>query len=327
MIYHPIHFLFFFEVLAFAKFANNPLRSVSWGWAIAIFLCSFVAIWELTTDRHLSMAQQEGNEMKNVGDAIVQHMTASVTFHNPNSYVTRLCYAFPWIVYLMLTNEKGIIKKAVLLFTILTTLVVILFNMSRGGLLSFGVMGLVFFFLSPKSIGKTFISVIICVVFGYIIVNYGQDALSIMEARASGGGLTHDDARLGIWKTSLNILADYLFVGAGVGSITAALQGGNTNIVASPHSLFFEILVQYGVVFTFAVVCFLVKLYIGALKVKERNRKTVLLMSLFAMPAYTIIDSVYLLGVDFFALIGTIYIFIHIDSIQKDIICKKSKLV
>ena len=303
LIYYPIQFIYFFEILAFSKFAKNPLNSIAWGWTIMIFFCSFIAIWEITTDNHLSMAMQ------------VQHMTASVTFHNPNSYVTVLCYSFPWIVYLTLPGKHTFIESVVIYYSIIASIIVIMFNMSRGGFLSFIVMGGVFLLLSPKSIWKTIMFLFIGGVIAIILITYGEQIFLIMDSRISGGGLTHDDARSGIWLVCLHILANYVFVGAGVGSITAALESASTNVVASPHSLFFEMLAQYGVLFTFIFLLYLWGQFKVAWKLKERYRRTVLMMAWIALPVYTIIDSSYMLGM--FGLLGSLYVFTHIDKIKQ----------
>lgn len=320
LVYYPIHIIYFLEILVFSKYAKNPTKSLSWGWTMTVFFCSFIALWELSTDNHLSIAKQESDELANIGEGIlVQHLTASATFYNPNSYITHLCYCFPWIVYLVLIGEKGFVKRCVLFFSILMSVVVIFFNMSRGGLLAFGIMGLAYMLFSPKSVRKLFVAGIIIFFVIYVVVHFGQDALLILQARASDGGLTHDEARFSIWKVALNVLSDYWYVGVGIGGITAALSSASKAIVASPHSLFFEVLVQYGIIFTAIFLIFMLKVFKNAWRLKECDRKTALMMSLFAMPAYTIIDSSYLLGVNFFALIGTIYVFIHIDSIKTGI--------
>ncbi len=316
LVYYPIHFIYFFEIIVFSKYANNPLKSLSWGWAMMIFICSFIAIWELTTDQHLSFANEEGGELSNLGDTIVHHFNAIVTFHNRNSYVTILCFSFPWIVYLTMFENKKLIHIFILIFSIIMTIVVIMFNMSRGGLLAFIIMGAVYFLLSPKSVGKTIMYIFIGGVIGYILINYGSQVFAIMEARASGGGLTHDDARSAIWIVCMHLLVNSFFIGIGVGGITAALHAASNNIIASPHSLFFEFLVQYGVIFTIVILLFLFGLFKDTWKLSERNRRTVLLMSIITMPIYTIINSGYLLDTSLFALMGTIYVFIYIEKIK-----------
>lgn len=321
LVYYPIQFLYFFEILVFSRYAIRPLKSLSWGWTMMIFFCSFIAIWEITTDNHLSMAMQEVGATSNVGDMIVQQMTASVTFHNPNAYVTILCYSFPWIVYLSLLKDNSSVQKAILYFTIIMSVIVIMFNMSRGGFLSFIIMGLIYLLLSPKTLGKTVLFILMGCIIAYILINYGSQVFAIMEARVSGGGLTHDDARSSIWSVCLQLLVSSMFLGVGVGGLTTALGGANTNIVASPHSLFFEMLTQYGVLFTLIFILFMLKEFSTSWRIKDSNRRLVLLMSLIAMPVYTIIDSSYMLGI--FNLIATIYVFNHIETINKSVCFEK----
>jgi O-antigen ligase len=316
LVYYPIHFLLFGEIIVFSKYAKKTLRSLAWGWTLMIFFCSFVAIWEITTDSHLAMANEEGGELASIDNVIVQHMTASVTFHNRNAYVTMLCYSFPWIVFLTFLRKKSFLQNIIVYFSIVMSIVVIMFNMSRGGLLAFVIMGILFLLMSPKSLGKTVTFVFLGGILAYIFINYGSQVFLIMQARLTDGGLTHDDARSAIWIVCLQILANYGFIGVGVGGITAALQASSKNIVASPHSLFFEVLVQYGVVFTIILCVFFFRLFRDSWKLKDVSRRVVLLMSLVSMPVYTIINSGYLLSEYLFALVGTIYVFIYIDNIK-----------
>lgn len=315
LVYYPIHILYFFELLVFAKYANHPLKSLAWGWTMVIFLCSFVALWELLTDNHLSMAVQEEDEVANIGGEIVSRFTASVTFGNPNAYVTILCYSFPWIVYMTQISTKKMYQKAIITFAFIMSIVVILVNVSRGGLLSFLIMAVVYVLLSSKTFWKSIGLIVLSAVGIYVLIEYGSDILAIIRMRAMGSEISSDDARISIWTVCINLLVNSFFIGTGVGSITAALQNASTNIVASPHSLFFEVLVQYGVVFTLILVVFILKLLIKSWHVKDKTKRMVLMMALIAMPVYTIINSGYLLGVDLFALIGTIYLFLNIDEL------------
>jgi len=315
LLYFPLHFLYLIEIIFFSYYAKNPTKSISMGWVSAVALCSIVAFWELTTGQHLSMTTTL-MDYANTEFGIIDRFTAAVTFGNYNSYVTFLCYSLPWVLFQM-TQSNTIKTKAVVIFALVMSAVAILFNASRGGLLTFIIIGIIWFLRSPKMpIQKTIIFTII--IFGgyFLLINYGSDLLLMIEARTGDGNLTDNNSRTAIWRVALDCLFNTLGVGTGVGSVAAALGQGDTSIIASTHSLFFEFLMQYGIFFTLVVLLFLLRMFMNVRRIQDMNRKLVLYMSFLSMPIYTIIDSGYLLSPSLYALIGTLYVFVYLDKIK-----------
>ena len=312
LVYWIVHFVYLCEILVFAGYANKPLKSISWGWTLMIFLCSVVAGWELLTNGHLPMAVDMPDTQK----------MAAVTFGNRNSYITALCFSLPWIAYLLFRmTENSFIEKSILYFAVLMSIMVLVFNSSRGGLLSFCVMagvGVIVYRHSFMKNGFKTLVALCFVVAGCALLKYSS--LLSVASMSARGGLLHDTARISIWATCLQLLYESAFLGVGVGGMIASLQAyylisGNEG-VASAHNMFVEILMQYGVVWFVLAVLWLIVLFVKSWNLGERDRRAVLLMSLFAMPVYTIIDSGYLLSPQLFALMGSIYVFVNADKMK-----------
>lgn len=313
LVYWIVHFVYLCEILVFAGYANKPLKSISWGWALMIFLCSLIAGWELLTNDHLSVAIDMPKDCR----------MAAVTFGNRNSFITVLCFSLPWIAYLIFRlTENNFVEKSILCFVILVSLIVLMFNSSRGGLMSFGIMVsvgvIVYRHFFIKKFSKFLVACCFISVGSVLLLKYAH--LLSVESMNARGGMLHDSARLSIWVACLQILYDSSFVGVGVGGMVSALQAysrvsGNV-VVASAHNFFVEVLVQYGVVIFVLVVFWLLALLIKSWNLREMDRRAVLLMSLFAMPVYMIIDSGYLLSPSLFALVGSIYVFANVERLK-----------
>ena len=315
LIYFLIEFILFLELIVFARFAMNPMKSLSNGWLITVLLCSLVAIWEITTGNHLSYAEDQ-NYMRNIGDEIIQQRAASVTFGNYNSYVAFLCFSFPWIVYLFFEKGRSFFSIIFTILVLIMGLIVVIFNASRGGFLSVIIMLVVYVTLSKKSIKKSLFFIVLFSLIGFVIIKYGDSIFALIIARSSDGGLISDDSRSEIWSNTLKAFSDTYGMGVGVGgvipSITQYAHGG----ISVPHHLILEILVEFGIIITLVVLLFIFRLFFKSMKV-ERHRKVVLLMSLLSMPIYSIIDSRYLFSSHFYALLATIYIFANYELIKR----------
>lgn len=324
IVYFPVHFLLFTEIIVFARYARNPLKSLSGGWTVAILLCSIVAFWEITTGNHLSLAKEQGDVL-NTGTVILQHMTASVTFNNYNSYVTVLCFSIPWIFHVVISNDRRLFEKIIAISVLLMSFITIIINASRGGVLTIVVMLAVYWLFSEKKRMKSILLMAIILLAGILLIRYGETITAVFVARTTAVESFSEESRLVIWMNALRALAHTLGFGVGIGGITEALRMVDPNGVLSPHNMFVELLVQYGIVITLVVIVFLWKLFKKSLKV-ERCRKVVLMMALITMPIYMIIDSGYLLGPHFYVLMATIYVFANYELIKTtDVSLKKSK--
>lgn len=314
LVYYPVHFLVFIEIIVFSRFAENPLKALSKGWLVAVFLCSIVAIWEFTTGQHLSMAKDQG-DVFNTGTEIINRFYASVTFINYNSYVTFLCFSFPWIFYMLVDKDRRTFEKMLVFVVLIIASISVIINASRGGVLSILIMLVAYWLFSKKTSIKSFFFIGVIILLGFLLIRYGGNITAVFFSRASEGGMFSDDARSSIWSNVLKAFGTTWGFGVGIGGVTEAMRTLTNSRVLSPHNLFLEILVQYGLIITIVVLVFLWRLLKKSLKV-ERNRKIVLMMAFLALPAYSIIDSGYLLGVHFYVFLATVYVFANYELVK-----------
>ena len=314
--YYPIHFLIFFEILIFSKFAKNPLKTISLSWLVVVSLSLPIALWEIMTDNHLALSKFDSNLSLSNGLTAVKVHFAAVTFGNYNGYVTFICFALPFLFYCLLTSEKMFYKSCCLV-TIILCLVTILFNASRGGLLSFVVMTIVYYIMTPKNVIKIALLVLpVLYVIPFLIEN-GSAMFELIMMRAEDGGMLEDDVRSTIWGLSIKVLLNSFGIGAGVMGTRMAMEALKAPVTI-PHNMVLEIMTDFGIVFGAIFVIYVIKLFFKARSHINTHIKVVLYMSILAMPFYLIIDSSYLLNAVYFAAFASITVFSYIDVIRSD---------
>ena len=316
LLYYPVHFVVFLEILVFSRFANKPLNTISTGWLISAGITLVIAIWEITTSNHLALSKFEADDITlNVGGVISNRPFAAVTFGNFNGYVAYLCFAMPFIFYYLLQNGKDIKKVVISMAVFFAAIVTILVDASRGGLLSLLTMGVIFVFNTKRSIYKTglILSVVLLVI--YYIIPQMDTLFAAMSIKAEGSNLYSDESRFHIWADGLKVLYNTAFIGSGVGSISAAMRKVTTGITIT-HNMFLEILVQFGVVFFFAFMMYLLRLFMKTRRLNIKNVKTMIYMALISLPIYAIIDSGYLLNPAVYVAFAGLTVFAYINRIN-----------
>lgn len=205
LIYYPIHFLIFLEILLFSRLSANSYNMISLSWLISVILTLFIAFWEITTGNHLPLSIfEDGDITLNTGEETITRQFATVTFGNFNGYVKFLCFALPFVFYQLFRKTGNRAINFISIITIISSYLVIIINASRGGFLAIVIMTILYLILSPSSVLKYAI-IIIFVLFGtYLFSQYGEMFLTIV-AKVSDGRLTSDDYRSIIWTTSISI--------------------------------------------------------------------------------------------------------------------------
>lgn len=294
LIYYPIHFLIFLEILLFSRLSANSYNMISLSWLISVILTLFIAFWEITTGNHLPLSKfEDGDITLNTGVETITRQFAAVSFGNFNGYVKFLCFALPFVFYQLFRKTGNRAMKFISILTIFFSYLVIIINASRGGFLAIVIMTILYFILSPSSVSKYAI-IVIFVLFGtYLFSQYGEMFLTIV-AKAGEGGLTSDDSRIKIWTTSILILFSTLGFGTGVAGMTEALK---SYAITPPktHNLFIEILLQYGCVFFLLFLLYIVRIYFKARNNENIEFRYVIYIALLSLPFSSIIDSGYLL--------------------------------
>ncbi len=304
--YYIVHFLLFFEIIVFSKYANKPFKSISLGWILSLSITLVIAMWEITTGEHLSNSVYQGDTFNLGYGQTISRKYAAVAFYNYNSYVTYICMALPFVFFSLF----GKLKKKNFIYLIVIILLsasVILFNSSRGGLLCLIVFFLIYFINSPK---KKYVIPIFVMLGGGMLFYFGEDMLSVISYRASNDGLTTDAGRMQIYSNAIKVFFDTYGLGTGMGGVHFWMAEFSNDILAV-HNLFLEILVQLGFVIFLVFIVFIVRLFIKSLKISDFNRRVVSYMFFCSLPILSVINSGYLLQTYFFAYISSIIIFVN----------------
>lgn len=167
------------------------------------------------------------------------------TFENPNVYGEYLILAIPIIISLM-WEEKGIIKKLILLAALGITMLAMVLTFSRGCWL--GIMFAVA--LLAIMIDRRFIilGVLALIAMPFILPE------TIMNRFMSIGNMGDSSTsyRVYIWFGTIAMLKDYWFSGIGMGitSFNTVYPIYSYNNVTTPHShnLYLQIVVEYGII-------------------------------------------------------------------------------
>lgn len=315
MIYYIVHFIYFFEILVFSIYAINPANSISKGWMFAVVMTLVVALWEITTDNHLALSLQESDLLMNTGTEILVRNFASVTFGNYNSYVTFLCLALPFVFYRMMRMTNFKLKNILPIVTLLFSVVCILFNASRGGLIAVAIMFAIYFFMSPKNKYSFLLLILMIIAGAFTLLYFGENMLLAIVAKSSEGGLFEDSSRIEIWEVALKTFVASWGFGTGIGGLQQGMSHF-TNGITIPHNVLLEILAQFGILICFIFILFYSRLLLKMRKTQNLDMKRLLYIALFSFPVIAIINSSYLLNVNLFAYFATIIIYINYARVK-----------
>jgi O-antigen ligase len=285
------------------------------GWLVAVCSTLGIAVWEILTDEHLSMSKQETGLVMNYAGETINRQFASVTFGNYNSYVTFLCFALPFLFYHMLVAAKLSLKSMLSILAIILSVVCVLINASRGGLITASVMLVIYvsFSISKRRIMPYVFLLILISAYG--VYKYGNVLLAAAGLRTMDGYLLSGETRYPIWMNALRAFYDSSGFGVGIGSMTKAMEK-YTNGITSAHNMMLEILLQYGFAFFVIILVFIAFLFYKSFKQTIMEVRLVLLMSLVTFPIYSIIDSNYLLKVPTFVLMASLVVFVNYERIK-----------
>ena len=308
MVYYPVHFIFFLEIIVFSFFSSNPLKNIALGWSLGFLATSIVAGWELITDNHLFMTKQKSGLMQNMGNGVIllRHF-CSVTFGNYNTYVTYIAFAFPFLLY---ANAKKFLKRFFSILCLVLPFIFIGQNASRGGIISIMGIFLLFLFFQKKISKKTFF-ITISIFFIMLYVLSITDSFTVFFYRM--GKTSLNDSRLEIWFAAINLWKSTFYIGSGIGSMISSMRLFSTHILIT-HNLFLEILVQYGFIIFFPIIAYLISCLRRTLKKNDIETKSIVLPALCFLPFAAIIDSGYLLNPVVFAYFASLEVFISYEN-------------
>ncbi len=312
--YYLVHFLLFFQLIAWSEKANDPKRSVILGWVLVLLLTLPIAIYEVNTLNHLSLDVFESDLTMNLDGEIKPYRYASVTFGNYNGYVVNMMYCFPFLLAAIF-RETGYFFK-VLLLVLFSSIAIIFINASRGGFLVTFICLFVFLYyiakkfrLTLKKISSLFLVLALGFGFIYFLSLYSDSYFSRILYRSSFGtsSFTDDNSRSAIIIAGIGILKDSNFLGYGVGSELLALKNTSVDIPNS-HNLFLEILIQYGIFIFIGFIYVLYRIFLGAFDLKDERDKIILYGVMFSFLPLMVINSGYLTMSSFWVFISSLLI-------------------
>lgn len=315
LIYYILHFLLFVEIITFSMCAVDPKSAISNGWLVAVALTAVVAGWEIATGDHLPYCRNDATSMVNVDGTIMFKSFVAAAFVNYNTYVTFLCFAIPFLLYIISKRKddrRGLYWMSIVL--VIASVFFILKNGSRGGFISIIVMIATYFMLKPKNISWIIAIVVLLFIVFYVFTRYG-DQFVYLSSRVSGGNLIEGGERLIVWEYTLKRFISTYGFGVGIGGMEDAMQGVASDIKI-PHNIFLEILLQFGIVFFLIFVVFLINLFRRAKKINDFPTKVTLYSALIAFPIYGIINSGYLFNPFVYA--GLAALFVYLQYFQNE---------
>lgn len=219
------------------------LLSITLGWVLFLCITLPIAFWEITTLKHLS-----SGSFNDVGRGKV---FAAVTFMNYNSYVVMLIYAFTFICSAFLQKIKG---KFWVLILLICTMIVLLINASRGGILCSAILlmfmlAFVFRFSESKSVRVVLISCLAAVVF-FVLAHLDEIGVfeNIIRRLGGGGSFFKDSTRVTVWMRGFRTVMDNYLIGRGPGSMVHTMHYKTQSMVHYAHNYYLEMLMENGAI-------------------------------------------------------------------------------
>ena len=240
----------FITIMLYRQSALAKAVSLSYGFLFSFYCTGAVAIWELLTKNHLKSTFYK-TDTKDYGILFI-----SSTFGNPNNFAAYLAIVYPLIYFCLRHTNRKIIR----LFAIGAMVgapVLIAVTGSRLAMLAILLEIIVIARIEIKAYRNKSLTIVITALAAigvYVLAQFGKQ-LFIISKFATYAHNMKDSS--GSTRTNLYLNAIVLFIrnpilGGGPGSFAIESQAGrlpfDTNDLSyPPHSLFFEILSQYGI--------------------------------------------------------------------------------
>ncbi|MBQ0016225.1 MAG: O-antigen ligase family protein [Bacteroidales bacterium] len=319
LVYYCVHFLLLSEICLFATKAAKPHGAVAAGWIFAVLFTSVFGMWEIITDQHLSLSIDASASRMHIGSKTIIHHFASTFFGNLNSYVTFLCFALPFVLFKLIGVQKIEKKHITACIALFLLVVIILFNGSRGGVISVVIMLLVALWMrlfgnrcdrnkQSKHIYKRIGIISAVVVVGAVLCCYLFPYVIFKFKSIADIG---NEARFGIWRNGLQLVLNTHGLGTGVGGVVVSYATIPNADFLVPHNLLLELLVESGVLVFALFLALAVKYLIHWYKMPHGAARSAILLALIACPFYFIIDSTYWLSPATFCFFASLIIFAY----------------
>ncbi|MGE5590094.1 MAG: O-antigen ligase family protein [Bacillota bacterium] len=273
-------------LLHFGASTEEGLAYLERGWVWAFILTGAVAAWELITAHHLS-SYWALNAPAYAKDGVV-----AATFDNPNNYAAFLTIVLPLMA--LAVHRARSLMRVVYLALATSIPVLLVATRSRLGIIALAFEAVAYLLLSTRRAAVRQALLVFILVFPMIAIR-GIDSLSTLSG--------HDASvveRVNLVKDGLHYLWLSYGLGTGAGGFEVYTERGlgryNTSGILNPHSLWIEILSQYGLFIFTAFVTFL--LWCALLIYRRRSvAEPLVVASLVALVGYGIMtwaNSAYL---------------------------------
>jgi O-antigen ligase len=306
IIYLTINFLLIFTVLFLANKASNPQESVIKGWILMFLLTVPIALYEFWFNKHLPMAVQAEGMMMNIREEFINRRLASVTFGNLNGYNTMLCFMMPFVFNYLLKaiNNRQKLLRWVMVFCLS---LIVLMNGSRGAVICLIIVFLFFLkrFLQVRK--SLFFLSAIALIASYFLITYYDTVLILITYRFQHADSGNDD-RLKLIACGWDALWNSGLFGVGAGNFKPTMKLNYHLELTSPHNLFLEIGVQYGLIILLLFIGLLVRLFLKQKVNIDKSAKFIVLSSLFMFPLSSSIDSGYILTAGVWLFIASLHV-------------------
>lgn len=277
-----------------SRYANDANISFLRGLRILICLTLIIAAWEITTNSHLPGVGDYNAEAEIASDSGLElRVFAAVTYRNLNSYVTLLCMMLPFLIYGLFVLPK----KWLSIIAIMGSVIVLIINSSRGGLLCLAIDVIIFFLFYRKHqiANKKIITFFAILIIAFFIYRYGLMIAEQAIGRISSYGtddLLSDAGRWEVWKMGVEYCIDSNGFGHGIGSMQPMYKSSGFWLHHS-HNLVIEFLLQYGLWLFIPFAILLFKNWLKYCKSNDPAKKMVGQMLLFSFIPLAIIDDSY----------------------------------
>lgn len=210
---------------------------------------------------------------------------------------------------LILIEIRKAISKKIVWFLVVLQIVLIVFYCSRGPLLCIAIYIIYLFFFSSNSKTKIFKKILFSFIFVFALINYSfilrgvNNILNYFGIYSrtmdmlSRGDINNSTGRLEVYQLLIPHIMDNPIFGLGV-------AGEIRYIISSPHLLFLELLLNYGLIVGLLISCFIL-IIISYSLIKTRFRNDIIILFMCAGFIHLMLSSTYLETPIFWILLAT----------------------
>ena len=266
-------------------FLANNNKEFYYGALIAIIVASFN--WVFLSGNNL-IAYFMHNKNVNLGP-----------FENQNSYVFYINLLMPFI-FANILNSKIHIKILCIIATIYL-LVANFTTISRGGIIAFCFMFLIYIFIILKNYKKRILFIFSFVILAILLVYFSNIKVINRIEHTSG---TQDIERIVLWKSSIRMIEDHLLYGVGINNFNKEYRTkyisplAKNKDLAKSHNMWLTSLAETGIVG--AIGLFILMYHFITFSFKNWNNKgdykfnLAIFLALSGMLLHTLVDDIWI---------------------------------